>query len=60
MISSFSVVGDGLAWQVGKGNHICIGFDPCCCASFVTLVRKIEVLASLVGFAKQDSCKEKG
>jgi hypothetical protein len=31
-----------------------------CCASFVALVRKMEVLASLVGFAKQDSCKEKG
>jgi hypothetical protein len=33
--------------------------DPCC-ASFITLVRKTKVLASLVGFAKQDSCKEKG
>jgi hypothetical protein len=31
-----------------------------CCTSFVTLVRKIEVLASSVGFAEQDSCKEKG
>jgi hypothetical protein len=28
MISSFSVVGDGLAWRVGKGNHIRIGVDP--------------------------------
>jgi hypothetical protein len=31
-----------------------------CCASFVTLVSKIEVLASSVGFAEQDNCKEKG
>jgi hypothetical protein len=28
MISSFSVVGDSLAWRVGKGNHLCIGADP--------------------------------
>jgi hypothetical protein len=30
-----------------------------CCASFVTLVSKIEVLAILVGFSKQDNYKEK-
>jgi hypothetical protein len=28
MISSFSVVGDSLAWRVGKGNHLRIGVDP--------------------------------
>jgi hypothetical protein len=28
MISSFSVVGDSLAWRVGKGNHLRIGADP--------------------------------
>jgi ribonuclease HI len=28
MISSFSVVGDSLAWRVGKGNHLHIGVDP--------------------------------
>jgi len=28
MISSFSVVGDSLAWRMGKGNHLHIGFDP--------------------------------
>jgi hypothetical protein len=28
MISSFSVVGDSLAWKVGKGNRLRIGIDP--------------------------------
>jgi hypothetical protein len=28
MISSFPVVGDSLAWKVGKGNHLRIGTDP--------------------------------
>jgi hypothetical protein len=30
-----------------------------CCASFITLVRKIEVLPNSVGFVEQDNCKEK-
>jgi hypothetical protein len=28
MISSFPVVGDNLAWKVGKGNQLRIGTDP--------------------------------
>jgi hypothetical protein len=28
MISSFTVVGDNLAWKVGKGNRLRIGIDP--------------------------------
>jgi hypothetical protein len=33
--------------------------EDMCYTSFVTLVRKIEVLASSVGSAEQDNCKEK-
>jgi len=29
VISTFPVIGDGLAWHVGQGNWIRIGVDPC-------------------------------
>jgi hypothetical protein len=28
VVKSFHVVGDGLAWKVGKGNQVRIGMDP--------------------------------
>jgi hypothetical protein len=28
VITSFSVIGDGLAWRVGNGNQVQIGVDP--------------------------------
>jgi hypothetical protein len=28
ILSSFQVIGDGLAWKVGRGNKVRIGVDP--------------------------------
>ena len=28
MVKSFHVVGDGLAWKIGRGNQVRIGIDP--------------------------------
>jgi hypothetical protein len=29
LISSFPVIGEGLAWRIDRGNILCIGADPC-------------------------------
>jgi hypothetical protein len=42
--------------EAGHGEEVVVKY---CCTSFITLVRKIEVLACLVGSAEQDSCREK-
>jgi len=28
MISSFPIIGEGLAWFIGRGNQVRIGVDP--------------------------------
>jgi hypothetical protein len=45
-------------WNVTQAQPF-TSYYRSCCASFVTLVKKIEVLSSSVGSAEQDNCKEK-
>jgi hypothetical protein len=46
-------------WNLRGSTVILLWESPICCTSSVTLVSKIEVLASSVGSAEHDSCKEK-